>query len=243
DDAGNQPPQPANDTAVTEAAEDLLRLALAGDVAAFKLAAARWTGFGTGNNSDCAQPRRRLSDIRDSHGAGLVHYAARSGAPELLNYLVSELGLSATQPAVEFGDTPAHNAAAAGQLACLTWLLLEAGADPLARDAEGMNLLHVAAYSGHAAAVEWLLHQTPCSAADQSASGAVPAQFCRLNDDETLGLLQQRQINLLNTGSASVAFTAATTAINNQDDRLQHPVSISTNGYAITIRDQRHRCG
>lgn len=64
--------------------------------------------------------------ITDSLGAGLVHHATRTGHLDCVKFLVQRAGLPSNQRAHN-GATPVHDAAAAGSLAELCWLVRDGG--------------------------------------------------------------------------------------------------------------------
>jgi ankyrin repeat protein len=74
-------------------------------------------------NGDADDNRQPMQD---------VHMAARYGNAETVQRLVVEIGQSATSRRGSIGSTPAHDAAATGNLATLTWLLTETGDMPYA---------------------------------------------------------------------------------------------------------------
>jgi len=59
-----------------------------------------------------------------------VHMAARYGSADTVQRLVVELGQSATSRRGSVGSTPAHDAAATGNVDTLTFLLTETGDIP-----------------------------------------------------------------------------------------------------------------
>lgn len=65
-------------------------------------------------------------NITDHLGAGLVHHASRAGRLECLKFLVLKAKLPGNQRAYN-GATPAHDAAAVGNLAELQWLIRDGG--------------------------------------------------------------------------------------------------------------------
>lgn len=65
-------------------------------------------------------------NIADCLGAGLVHHASRAGRLECLKFLVLQAKLPGNQRANN-GATPAHDAAAVGNLAELQWLIKDGG--------------------------------------------------------------------------------------------------------------------
>lgn len=64
--------------------------------------------------------------ITDCLGAGLVHHASRAGRLECLKFLVLQANLPGNHRA-NSGATPAHDAAALGNLAVLQWLIKDGG--------------------------------------------------------------------------------------------------------------------
>lgn len=64
--------------------------------------------------------------ISDTQGAGPVHHAARCGRLDCLQFLVNELGLAADPRALNRA-TPAHDAAATGNIRELQWLVVQGG--------------------------------------------------------------------------------------------------------------------
>ena len=67
------------------------------------------------------QPTTQLRD---------VHMAARYGSADTVQRLIVEIGQSATSRRGSVGSTPAHDAAATGNLDTMTWLLTETGDTP-----------------------------------------------------------------------------------------------------------------
>lgn len=65
-------------------------------------------------------------NITDCLGAGLVHHASRAGRLECIKFLVLQAKLPGNQRASN-GATPAHDAAAMGNLAELQWLIKDGG--------------------------------------------------------------------------------------------------------------------
>ncbi|KAH0623898.1 hypothetical protein JD844_007087 [Phrynosoma platyrhinos] len=104
-------------------------------------------------------------NITDSLGAGLVHHASRSGRLECVKFLVLQAKLPGNQRANN-GATPAHDAAAMGNLAELQWLIKDGGYNKqvtftdlslTTQDMEGATALHFAAREGHTAIADRLL--------------------------------------------------------------------------------------
>lgn len=83
-----------------------------------------------------------LKSCSDKFGATLVHYAARTGKADCVQWLVEVAGLSGAKPANN-GATPSHDAAATGNLDCLQWLIEYGGNSENERDSCGATPLHL----------------------------------------------------------------------------------------------------
>lgn len=85
---------------------------------------------------EAAHEAGRLAvEVRDELGAGLLHYAARSGCADCLAFLVRKAGLL-PRARSSLGATAAHDAAAAGHLSALSWLLKHSDCEVSDQDAE-----------------------------------------------------------------------------------------------------------
>ena len=87
---------------------------------------------------------RGWGDIKDEHGATVVHYAARGGSVAALEWLVSRQGCDGHARS-RVGATPAMDAAAAGALPALQWLLEKAGCSVKDTDDSGVSATHLSA--------------------------------------------------------------------------------------------------
>lgn len=85
---------------------------------------------------------KNLRTCEDKYGATPVHYAARTGKVECVQWLVEIAGLSSTK-AANNGATPVHDAAATGKLDCLQWLIENGGCSETERDKCGATPLHL----------------------------------------------------------------------------------------------------
>ena len=90
-------------------------------------------------------------------GLAPVHYAARSGALEILKWLVEQAGALVEMEDRE-GETALHKACLAGKLPIVTYLLRQ-GADPDAQDADGWTPLHNSCSQGYLDLVKVLIEQ------------------------------------------------------------------------------------
>ena len=119
-------------------------------------------------------------NLTDKNGANCCHFAARGGSVETLEFLVNERGLKQTSRS-NVGATPSHDAAAAGKLHTLKWLLKNADLTSEEvcddQDGTGATILHLAARFGNLAVVEWILDNTRCDIVKKSASGSLPIHF------------------------------------------------------------------
>lgn len=113
---------------------------------------------------------------RDDYGATPVHYAARNGRTDCLQWLVQYSGIS-PNAAAHNGATAAHDAAAVGHLDCLQYLLQQTHCSASDRTVEGASVLHIACRFGRAEVVEWLLAQGDSSPVDTGANNVTPVHL------------------------------------------------------------------
>ena len=85
-----------------------------------------------------------IFNIRDAHGAGVFHYAARGDQISVLKYFWPFLK-NKTIPKTYFYSTPAHDASVFGSLKSLQWLIKYDEYQLLAKDIDGCNVLHLSA--------------------------------------------------------------------------------------------------
>ncbi len=83
----------------------------------------------------------------DATGATIVHHAARSDGVDAVKLLVAERGLPGSGRSL-VGATPAHDAAAAGCLRTLQWLLDHTDCTVTDADDSGATVTHLAARYG-----------------------------------------------------------------------------------------------
>ncbi|RDD44087.1 Ankyrin repeat and SOCS box protein 13 [Trichoplax sp. H2] len=84
-------------------------------------------------------------------------YAAREGREDDLKWLLFDKKISANIHEPETKRTPLHLAASSGGADCVK-ILLQAGANPNAKEVNGLSPLHLAVYHGRASCVEVLLN-------------------------------------------------------------------------------------
>ncbi|XP_041973310.1 palmitoyltransferase Hip14 [Aricia agestis] len=110
----------------------------------------------------------------DHETVTLLHWAAINNRREIIEYLLSK-GAVVDAIGGELQSTPLHWATRQGHLEA-TVVLVNAGADPSVRDAEGCACLHLAAQFGHTAVVAYLVARgTPPDAPD--AAGMTPLMW------------------------------------------------------------------
>lgn len=88
---------------------------------------------------------------RDSETVTLLHWAAINNRKEIMQFFI-EKGAEVDAVGGELNATPLHWATRQGHLDAAV-ILMNAGADPSLRDAEGCSCIHLAAQFGHTALV------------------------------------------------------------------------------------------
>lgn len=81
------------------------------------------------------------------------------------------------------GSTPAHDAAAAGNLEAVKWLLENTGCQVNDQDGTGSTMLHLASRFKHTHVAEWLVDEGNCDAMVRTASGALALHFAVVGGD------------------------------------------------------------
>ncbi|XP_033764061.1 espin-like isoform X2 [Pecten maximus] len=112
----------------------------------------------------------------DENGANCLHYAARGGRLDVVEYLIKKRNFSAKKR-TRVGATAAHDASATGKTAVLQWLLKHANCVVNDQDGTGATVAHLAARYGHGVLIEWLMDETDADIMMKSASGALPIHF------------------------------------------------------------------
>ncbi|XP_074654309.1 uncharacterized protein LOC141908254 [Tubulanus polymorphus] len=131
-------------------------------------------------------------DYVDQSGATCVHYAARVGKIDVLQYLIEDCEFSGARRSL-IGATPAHDASATGQLNALQWLLQYTVCSIEDRDETGATCLHLAARFGHLNIVKWLTNEAGVNVMDKTSTGAIPLHFAAAKGDlESVKVLIQK---------------------------------------------------
>ncbi|XP_022902031.1 palmitoyltransferase Hip14 [Onthophagus taurus] len=92
---------------------------------------------------------------RDSETVTLLHWAAINNRKEIMRYFIDK-GAEVDAVGGELSATPLHWATRQGHLDAAV-ILMNAGADPTLRDAEGASCIHLAAQFGHTALVAYFV--------------------------------------------------------------------------------------
>ena len=127
---------------MTENSEEILRLCTKGDLARLREL--------LGNLS-----AEQIETIRDNHKASCLHYAARAGSINVLEYLVLEKNLSAHLVS-EIGATCLHDAGVKGDLSVIEWIVKNTTLNLLSKDSDGATIAHLASKFNHLSILEWL---------------------------------------------------------------------------------------
>lgn len=114
---------------------------------------------------------------RDDYGATPIHFAARNGQLECLDWLVSRSGVSPNAVTVT-GNTAAHGAAATGHVDCLKYLLEKTKCSISDTTSEGATVLHMASRFGQTEVVQWLVENMGCHPGDKGANNVTPVHLC-----------------------------------------------------------------
>lgn len=92
---------------------------------------------------------------RDNETVTLLHWAAINNRKEIMYFFIDK-GAEVDARGGELNATPLHWATRQGHLDAVV-ILMNAGADPLLRDAEGCSCIHLAAQFGHTALVAYFI--------------------------------------------------------------------------------------
>ena len=114
----------------------------------------------------------------DQYDATPVHYAARGGQLEVLEWMSSEFGNSVFLTKAKSGATPSHDAATLGHLSCLEFLLKRVDTPQQeVQDHSGATPLHLATRFDHLHVVQWLVEKSGCDILSSSQSGITPVHI------------------------------------------------------------------
>lgn len=124
---------------------------------------------------------------RDDLGATPIHFAARNGQQECLEWLVTRSGVSPNAVTVN-GNTAAHDAAATGHVTCLKYLIESTKCSLSDTNSEGATALHVACRFGQTEVVQWLVVTAGCSLGDKGANDVTAVHLCAAKSKDCAGL-------------------------------------------------------
>lgn len=113
---------------------------------------------------------------RDDYGATPIHFAARFGKLDCLEWLVLRSGVSPNAVTVN-GNTAAHDAAATGHVDCLKYLLERTKCSVADVTSEGASVLHMASRFGKTEVVKWLVENAGCLPGDKGANDVTPVHL------------------------------------------------------------------
>lgn len=113
---------------------------------------------------------------RDNFGATPIHFAARNGKLECLEWLVTRSGVSPNAVTIN-RNTAAHDAAATGHVECLKYLLENTKCSVSDATSEGATVLHMASRFGQTEVVKWLVEHAGCLPGDKGANAVTPVHL------------------------------------------------------------------
>lgn len=114
---------------------------------------------------------------RDDYGATPIHFAARNGKLECLQWLVERSGISPNAATLN-GNTAAHDAAATGHVTCLEYLLSKTRCTIKDTNSEGATVLHVACRFGQTEVVQWLVENAGCPLNSKGDNDVTAVHLC-----------------------------------------------------------------
>lgn len=114
---------------------------------------------------------------RDDYGATPIHFAARNGKLDCLDWLVTRSGVSPNAVTVN-GNTAAHDAAATGHVDCLKYLLENTKCTLSDTTSEGATVLHIASRFGKTEVVQWLVENVGSLPGDKGTNNVTPVHLC-----------------------------------------------------------------
>ncbi len=123
---------------------------------------------------------------RDNFGATPIHFAARNGKLECLEWLVTRSGVSPNAVTIS-GNTAAHDAAVTGHVDCLKYLLENTKCSISDTTSEGATVLHMASRFGQTETVKWLVENLGCSPSDKGANDVTPVHLCAAKSEQGMG--------------------------------------------------------
>ena len=114
---------------------------------------------------------------RDDFGATPIHFAARFGRLECLQWLVTRSGVSPNAVSRN-GATAAHDAAAMGHRDCLEYLLENTKCSVQDATSEGATVLHMACRFGRMDVVRWLMDSSKSTPGERGVNDVTPVHLC-----------------------------------------------------------------
>lgn len=113
----------------------------------------------------------------DEDGATPIHYAARNGQLEALEWLVTRSNVPPNALTAN-NSTAAHDAAAMGHVRCLQYLLANTPCSARDVTSEGATALHIACRFGRLEVVQWLMEYSQSSPSEKGANRVTPVHLC-----------------------------------------------------------------
>lgn len=122
-----------------------------------------------------------LLKTKDSMGNLVLHYAAAAGNLELVQWLITEIGMEASEKDEE-GRTALHYAAWNGHLNVVQWLK-NGGARVSEKSDRGFTALHYSVLNRHVETAQWLLEKGGASLSEKDDNGRTALHLTVVYDD------------------------------------------------------------
>lgn len=143
--------------------------------------------------------KTQIESIKDSQSASCLHYAARTGSIQILEYFIIQKNISAFLVS-KVGATILHDAAVKGQIKTIEWILKNTDLNISVKDTDGATIIHLASKFDQLELIEWILDTYGnLYFKEQTYNGATCLHFaCATNSFKTIVRLTTAVPSLVN---------------------------------------------